>query len=160
MNKLKELKNWCYYEIYNTFIYYMWRNPKRILLNFWHFRKEIYNFRDFDYSYNFELFIKSLKLTAEGIKNRERISSYQDVSTEILRFIELYDSLTEKNTTYLEKVNCDFNKLLSPLDKENNNVVEYTPEEWKQLLENSNKLYKKDLDEYLNILSNFQDWWD
>lgn len=74
----------------------MWRIKEffRGIGNFWKFRKEIYKFRSWDYEHNMELFIKSLKITAENIKKNKSHVGWEEQVANIYKFIELYNNHT------------------------------------------------------------------
>lgn len=140
--------------------YYFWKNPKRIILNFWRFRKEISGFRDFDYHYNFSLFNKSLEITANAIDKRELIMSHKEVHDEIKRLIELYDRLCN-DTLYFEEAGGDWCKI--KFDVVDNKLIdkkEYSQNAYDEIRKNGKKLYEKDLEEFGELIKKFPKWWD
>lgn len=148
------------YKIWLNIRYYLWKNPKRIVLNFWRFSKLVYKFRDFDYHYNFALFNKSLEITANAINKRELIESHKEVHDQIKRFIELYDRITN-DTIYFEEAGGDWDRIT--FDIEDNKLIDtksYTDEEYTKLREKSHKLYENDLKEFGILIKNFPSWWD
>lgn len=151
--KLGKLKFWLQYKLWVEINYYLWRNPKRIVMNFWNFRKEIYNFRDFDYSYNFALFNKSLLLTAEAINKRGLVTKHKEVHDEIKRFIELYNKIQD-DVDYFEIAGGDWDKV--GLNVKNG----YNDKEWNEIRKKERKLKEKDLEELSKIIKNFEKWWD
>jgi len=156
---------------WTSFTWYIWRGPIRFLdrlWNFWRFRKEIFNFRSWDYTYNFELFIKSLEFTADGISKREIITDHQETSSDINRFIFLYNK--QVNDNYFEEAGGDYNRLLfatKPIPNtdmyeliEDKSENSYTIEQRNEIRKNADILRSKDFDEMIEVFKKFQEWWD
>lgn len=57
--------------------------------NLWKFRKVVWDFRPYDYSFNLDLLIESLKLTSPHLRNGITLSGPDDADN-IDRFIELH----------------------------------------------------------------------
>jgi hypothetical protein len=84
----------------------------------------VWNFRDWDYSYNLNLFIKTLELTLESIKNSYEVEEDKNKKIkDIERVIELINNITTDN--YLERVSKKYDKNFSDLI----NVEYETPDE-------------------------------
>ena len=67
----------------------LYHNIKNGLYNFWYFRKEIWEFRNWDYGYNMDLLFKSLEATADCLEHGITESGVQDAK-DIKEFIRLY----------------------------------------------------------------------
>lgn len=111
----------------------MWKNIKYGIRNFWKFRKVIWNFRDWDCSYNLDILRLSLVFTRDGIHNRKIIEDYKEVFDEINEFLELtdgkkfFDVCNEWNN-YLNRseikfTKCANNKELFELNVKNNSNI-------------------------------------
>lgn len=127
---------------WHNLTYKCWRRPKMVIHNFWVFRKEIANFRDYDYEYNFSLFNKSLELTANGIDDREVITDHKETADQIRKVIKLYEKICEDN--YYQEI------------EGSNDTIEDKRENYKIAEQNK----QKDIKKYLEELSKFETWWD
>lgn len=146
--------------------YYCLRAPIRIVTNIWYFRKEIIQFRDFDHNYNFDLFIKSLEKTSNGIRKRKIIMESENISNEISRFCELYKRL--RNDDYLEEIGWNWDLVehhWDPIDDENSRLrIEYkkpyTKESWEEFSDKADIVRKKDQEEFFELFKKYERWWD
>tara|TARA_R110000796_G_scaffold159388_3_gene276187 strand:- start:12103 stop:12603 length:501 start_codon:yes stop_codon:yes gene_type:complete len=152
----RKVCNWLDWDVWNKLHYNVWRNPKRVVMNFWKFRKEIAEFRDFDYCYNFRLFHKSLEMTAHAIDNRELVESHIVKASSIKRYIELWERIEEDN--YLEQAGRDWEKDNSLSDDKT--IFKYTSEENAEFFRKA-KIYKdNDFRKMLEAFKDYQRWWD
>lgn len=72
-----------YSKIYNNPILLFFKNC-------WKFRKDLSNFREYDYRYNLDLFLSSLKITRDFMLSKEAVSlDSLENSREIQKFIDL-----------------------------------------------------------------------
>ena len=146
--------------------YTIWRKPKRIISNFWYFRKEIADFHGWDYNYNFNLFIKSLEKTANTIESNDIIVDAKETADSIRKFCNLYKRYIEDN--YIEEAGCNWDNVkmkFVPIPGDENlrelkYERDYTEEEWKEFREKSNELRQKDFDEMIEEFKKFETWWD
>ena len=74
---LRNFKYWCL-------------QPYIFLWNVWHFRKEMWRFRQWDHMFNLEVFLRSLELTAQHLDSEDCVTSCgHDDAAEIRKFINL-----------------------------------------------------------------------
>jgi hypothetical protein len=128
------------------------------LLNFWRFRKEIYNFRNYDYVYNMQLFTKSLEFTAKQIGTHKHYKSHEQTQKDINRFIELSNKLIQDN--YLDLAHESFQ--IVSTDKS----LDYTRNQTEDMLirrkltSEADTNRQKDFDELIELFKNHRGWWD
>jgi hypothetical protein len=65
LKRLNRYETW-WYKTYDTIRY----GVPRFFKNVWTFRKEMYEFQDWDYGYNLDLFKRSLELTADYLETK------------------------------------------------------------------------------------------
>jgi len=159
-----KLKKW-FDKTQNNIHYYCWKNPKRIVYNFWYFRKEIYYFRDFDYTYNFDLFIKSLERTANTIDSNEVIVNHKETADSIRNFCKLYKRYI--NDGYIEEAGCNWDNISFSFEPiEGSDLLElksdskYSEEEMKEFYKKADILRKKDFGALVEEFKKFETWWD
>jgi len=109
MKILKKLKT----EIIDIFDYIRYRiieptydffryNLPYLIKNIWYFRKELYNFRSWDYSYNLQFLKRTLERTLICIENGNEVDESRLVKVnKIKRTIELLDNKLSDN--YMEQ---------------------------------------------------------
>ena len=161
LSKFKKFTNWLEYDVWNNIHYYSWRNPKRIVYNFWYFRKEIYNFRDFDYNYNFELFIKSLDRTADNIESSDMVVDANETAESIRNFIRLYKKHVDDD--YMEEAGLDWDNFRLehlPYAPGITTKSTYTDVEYREFRDKADALRKKDFDLLITEFKKFERWWD
>lgn len=152
-------------EIRDYFYYYCWKNPKRISTNLIYFFKVVYNYRDFDYTYNFDLFIHSLERTADAIDKRKIIQSHKEHADSIKNFIRLYKKLRDDD--YIEEAGCNWDNInfkFTPITNSDcfamSKESTYTKEEMEKFHEDADILRSKDFEEMINEFKKYQRWWD
>jgi hypothetical protein len=135
------------------------KNLYRFVKNIYNFRKEIYYFRPFDYSYNLQIFQRSLILTKDFIKDdgSEIEESRNKKVDKMNRTIELLDSAIHDN--YMEQAEDILGIDFVYSDKENSN----------RILKLSEEIQNKSWNELWGIIKgsgNLHDgtdircWWD
>lgn len=139
------------------------------LKNFWYFRKEIYEFRWYDYQFNLDLFRKSLEYTADETElkgntcGKDKMISrmrlvvdliYNIRSDEFIEQAERENKYVLDSEWYLEKVpGTNYSRMI---DGPN-----HDPEKAKLVIERANQLEQKNWEEIFDILkSDMQSWWD
>jgi len=158
----------------NNISYYGWRNPKRIVYNFIYFFKVVYKYRDFDYTYNFDLFIHSLERTAKAIDKHEIIVDHKETANSITEFIRLYKKQVEDD--YFEEAGGDYTKVgfnFEPMESKTNDYGEpyyemkqkvgseyYTAEEKEEIHKQADILRKKDELALVEAFKLYATWWD
>lgn len=81
MSLIRKIRGWIFC---NSFI--------RFIKNCWRFRKDLSTFREFDYKYNLDLFLTSLKITRDFMASDNVVSlDALTRSEEIQRFIDLIE---------------------------------------------------------------------
>ena len=107
LEKLNTHNTWWY-----KLLYFFRRGLPNFFKNLWYFRKELWNFRGWDYSFNLELFAKSLEKTAEylevyGIEiDSSRIKKVQKIK----RVVELLKRV--KESSYLESAEQELGEII------------------------------------------------
>ena len=131
---------------YKTYEVFRYKLPL-FFRNIWYFRKELWDFRGWDYTFNLQLFARSLEKTAEVLKDGNEIDKTRLKKVEkIERVIHLieriknnnYTSDAEKELGELKNVSSWFVKDDSPEEKEHNRKVfersaEIEEQEWNEL---------------------------
>ena len=70
----------------------------RFLKNLWYFRKQLWEFRSWDFTYNLDMFARSLNMTAECLQNGNEIESSRFKKVEkIKRVVELLNNFSNCN---------------------------------------------------------------
>ena len=136
--------------IYNARRFYrekirvIWRRPMLFFKNIWRFRKQMWNFGAFDYSYNVDLFKRSLEITRDFMRSDKAVAANafetaEEIQT-FLNLLEKYDNSFEMASRYCkmgdgdsfllwkswdqmteeEKINShNFTNVLDQMEKEN-----------------------------------------
>jgi hypothetical protein len=162
----KKFTNWLYWKVWNNIDYYCWRNPKRIVYNFIYFFKVVYNYRDFDYSYNFEMFHKSLERTANAIDTKEIIVDHKETADSIREYIRLWKKLQDDN--YIEEAGCNWNNInfrFEPVEDDDElfemkRDSSYSKEEMQEFHKQADTLRKKDFELMIEAFRKYEQWWD
>ena len=103
------------------------------LSNFWHFRKEIWNFRTWDYRYNLNLFSRSIELTADALeKYGNEVEEMRQKRVNSMRLFVWYVQNMDNAVELAEKE-------LGPMKRR-------PYEDWFEKQEDGNFLYKPDED--------------
>ena len=68
----------------------LFRNILHGVLNFWRFRREVWNWRGYSWEYDYDLFMRGLELTAEHIADHKRHTCWQESVTEIEITLNMY----------------------------------------------------------------------
>jgi hypothetical protein len=169
LTKFKKFTNWLD-DKRNSIHYYCWRNPKRIVYNFIYFFKVVYKYRDFDYSYNFELFHKSLERTANAIDTKEIIVDHKETADSIREYLRLWNKLQDDN--YVEEAGCNWNNVsfrfepLEDKDENGDNYFEmkrdssYSNEEMDNFHKQAEILRQKDFELMIEAFKKYPSWWD
>lgn len=127
----------------------MWR-IKNIwigIVNFWRFRKEVYNFRNWDYDYNMNLFLKSLEITADGIEKEKAHENYQKYVKDIRSFISDYKNYDDTEIHYPE-----YDEVLANPIRDNAKTRDMA-NTWNKVEENN---YNTTMD---FLKDNMRNWW-
>jgi hypothetical protein len=168
---------------YKTYEFFR-RDLPYFLENIWFFRKELYAFRSWDYSYNLDLFRRSLEKTVDTIENHgheveeSRIKKVEKMK----RAIQLFNNV--RNDEYIRVAEKELGELKNSdwlwddredTDEErihNGNVFERAREieisEWKELwliihgqdMKEYSKIYNSKTDEEKREESVWSDWFD
>ena len=161
-----------FYLIYDLFRYEI----PYFLKNIWSFRKELWEFRWYDYSYNLNMFRRSLEITSKKIEvdgneideTRLKKVAKMNRAIQILSNIRssVYIEMAEKELGELKNMNWDFEEIPDKpgysklVDNENQNDVnhnrmvykrsdEIESQEWKELW----KIFEgQDHSEYIKIM--------
>ena len=116
LNKIAMHNTW-WYALYEMFRY----NIPNFFKNVWLFRKQLYNFYAFDYTYNLQLFKRSLELTLNVIKDGNESDIIRNKKIEkIKRAIELLSNFIDDN--FLEQAEKELN-------------LEYIVKDWEFVIE-------------------------
>ena len=139
------------------------------IYNFWFFRKVIWDFRWWDYTFNLELFSKSLKLTSKMIQEKGTHEDSTKKVFEINRVIELIDKV--QSADFIEQAEREIgheidtdrkfekipgkNSYRMIKSRNHNAVLE------RKVFELSDKLEKENWELIWKKLNNeMQNWWD
>lgn len=92
-DSIQDIKDFFVYTIWRNGIYEFIYNIKHAILNCWNFRKQLWQFRQYDYEFAVLMFSRSLELLKESIKNghEERRSA----NKKIQRIDELIELLAK-----------------------------------------------------------------
>lgn len=144
------------------------RKIKRFLINLWEFKKELWRFRKFDYSFNVDLFCKSILLSADFIDeygneiNETRLPKVRQMRR-FVQLVEDYRNALElaqkelgkewqfsKNLLENHSLVCDPNETNTEISNKSTEI------EKKCLAEIQDILFNENCENGKNILS----WWD
>ena len=163
--KWNKFTYWLEFDVWNSITYYCWRNPKRIVYNFIYFFKVVYKYRDFDYCYNFDMFLHSLERTANAIHKREIIVEHKETADSMRNFIRLYKRYIDDN--YMEEAGCNWDNVqfnFEPIEGkdlfEMKRESSYTDEEMDSFRTKAQELREKDFNEMIEEFKKFEGWWD
>ena len=170
----KSLKRlaWQQSFIYKSYALFRYDIP-RFIKNIWLFRKGLWKYEWFDYTYNLILFKRSLEITCENLEkyghevNEHRLLKIQKMK----RVIELLDNHIKDN--YFERIKNKYNVDIEKFSDEHfKEVRELENKEWFEIWEiiritdsynKFNELYKKGSDinweDYFDG-SDMRGWWD
>jgi|SaaInlV_125m_DNA_1040241.scaffolds.fasta_scaffold09865_10 hypothetical protein len=164
-SKFQKFKTWLEFDVWNSITYYCWRNPKRIVYNFIYFFKVVYNYRDFDYSYNFEMFHKSLERTANAIDTKEIIVDHKETADSIREYIRLWKRLQDDD--YVEEAGCNWDNVnlrFEPIKDEDlfemKSDSSYSEEEMNEFYKKAKVLREKDFELMIEAFKKYEQWWD
>lgn len=140
------------------------RNIRKGLWNFWFFRREIWNFRDFDYSYNLDLFRRSLLPLQARLKDGITMSGPEDAKS-IQRFLDATDDtqfwdVCEEYKKHLRSIEfrpiegTDMYELFSAED------TSIPPQRKKQLIKRIYKWEEARWKRAITELSKMRGWWE
>jgi len=107
LKRLNRHGTW-WYKTYEFFRYDIWR----FFGNIWRFRKELYDFYPWDYSYNLSLFRRSLELTGDYLENKgieENTSRIKKVA-KIREAIVLLKNI--RKDSHIDKAEAELGKLV------------------------------------------------
>ena len=137
-----------WYKTYEVFRY----NLPNFFRNLWWFRKELYNFRGWDYTHNLNLLSRSLEKTLIVLEKGNEISSSRLKKVEKMRrVIEIIKGIDESN--YIDRAQKELGELKNLHGWFNG--VEDTPEELehnRKVIELSHQLEKDEWNELFDIL--------
>ena len=179
LKRLSRQQTW-WYKTYEFFR----RDLPYFLENIWFFRKELYAFRSWDYSYNLDLFRRSLEKTVNTIEiyGHEVDESRFKKVAKIKRAIQLIENV--RNDNYVDKAEKELGKRLHVdwewIDKEdteeeklhNKKIFERAREiedsEWKELwsiiqgqdVNEYSEIYNSKTDEEKEDGGVWNDWFD
>ena len=137
---------------YKTYEVFRYKIPM-FLKNVWYFKKELWRFRGWDYTFNLEMFARSLEKTVHTLEfyGNEVESTRNKKIQKIKRVIEIiknidesrYINLAEKELGELKNKDAWFDDVEdTPEEKEHN----------KKVFDRSNELEKQDYEELWQIL--------
>jgi hypothetical protein len=170
-DSLKTIKrhNTWWYKTYKTVRY----DLPRFFKNIWRFKKELYEFQSWDYSYNLLIFKRSLELTADYIEKKgiEVSSSRCKKVAMMRRAIEIIGK--QRTCDYIEEAEA----ILGPLSYQENIFDDTRTEEEslhdRKVYDLSDKLERQDWKELFKILEgqnyksydekkhgDFEEWFD
>lgn len=129
---------------------------KYFFINIWRFRKQLSEFRAFDYQYNLNIYIRSLEITRDFMNSEKALSSSaKEVAQEIDYTLQLFDDyknhieIAEKELGYT--FGDDF--LVDQSEEEQqktkallNKIEEIEEDSWNEAFDNMKK--------------NMRKWWD
>ena len=148
LKTLSRHQTW-WYKIYEVFRYKI----PMFLKNVWYFKKELWRFRGWDYTFNLEMFRRSLEKTVHTLEfyGNEVESTRNKKIQKIKRVIEIIKNIDESR--YIDLAEKELGELKNKdawFDD-----VEDTPEEKehnKKVFDRSNELEKQDYEELWQIL--------
>jgi hypothetical protein len=170
---IKKIKNrhgklWQFYSFFRYDI-------KRFLKNFWYFRKHLYEFRPWDYSYNLNIFAASLEKTADFIEvhGMEIDETRLKKVAAMRRAVQIMKNISERD--YLELAEIESGKELisrgfnfEPIDKTNEDgeklfqlIDDLTEEEKshnRSIYKLSEEIEKRELLELANLIKGQDDY--
>lgn len=179
LKKLSMQQTW-WYKTYEFFR----RDLLHFLKNIWYFRKELYNFRSWDYSYNINLFRRSLEKTVYTIEHygyevdKSRLKKVEKMKRAIQLMNNVcsdeYVTTAEKELGELRNIDSIWDNKKSTEEEKNHNkkifkrAKEIESSEWKELC---SIIQGQDINEYINKRKNsdpdlsdemhsFDDWFD
>lgn len=117
-------------------------------MNLWHFRKEMWRFRGYDYGFNLSLFSRSLELTAKFMRSDKTVS---DNCIEAAGQIDIFLALLEDHKRHLELAEKELGVSIFSSNKEEVNKIASLS----QRIEEDR--WEKALDFLKN---NMRNWWD
>lgn len=163
LRTLRRHQTW-WYKIYELFRYKL----PLLFKNIWYFRKELWDFRGWDYTFNLQLFARSLAKTAEVLKDGNEIDKTRLKKVEkIQRVIYLIERIKTEN--YISDAENELGKLKnisswfkdddSPEEKEHNRKVferssEIEQQEWNELW---TILRGQNIQEYKDLMDSLSD---
>lgn len=144
---------------YKTYEVFRYKIPM-FLKNIWYFRKELWRFRGWDYTFNLEMFSRTLEKTVHTLEfyGNEVESTRNKKIQKIKRVIEIIKNIDESR--YIDIAEKELGELKNKGGFFDN--VEDTPEEKehnKKVFERSTELEKLDFEELWQILKG-QDYED
>ena len=165
LDKFSRRQTWWY----KTYAIFRYKIPM-FFENIWFFRKQLWEFRSWDYSYNLRLFGRSLEKTVHTIEHHGQeveIARMKKV-TKMKRAIEIMNSFSESN--YTERAEQELGEIKnlggwmegredSPEESEHNRKVfelsrKIEDNEWNELWE---ILKGQNHQEYIDLLNNLSD---
>ena len=132
------------------------RNPFFMFLrNVWLFRRELWNFRKFDYKYNLDLFCRSLEITRDFLASEDAIAEPAPQNAEEIEdFLEAIDNFHNHVEIGMEELGYDFSPLFGHGSEEE-------MEKDKALLDKIHKVEEDSWERAMDILKNrMRHWWD
>lgn len=165
MKRMNRYETW-WYKIYELFRYKI----PTFIKNIWFFRKSLWEFRGWDYTFNISLFARSLEKTCEVLQKGDEVRTTRMKKVEkIKRLVEIVDIIRE--SSYISKAVEE----LGELKRVNEwwlSDEEHTPEENehnRKVFDRANEIEKElweefwiilkgqNLDEYGELLKNTPD---
>lgn len=152
IRKIVKRQRW-WYKTYDFFRY----NLPNFIRNFWYFRKELWQFRSWDYSYNLMLFRRSLEKTANTIEvyGNEIDEPRLKKVAKMKRAIELLNNI--RSSTYIEMAESELGEIKTyewefkeieetdsnPLGEKNEALYELIDKETDSEKEHNSKVYSR-----------------
>ena len=139
----------------------MLRKITRFLKNIWKFKRELWYFREYDYSFNIQLFCKSLLLTADFIEK----NGYEVDETRLLkvkqmrRFVKLVEDYDRTLDIAESELGIEWNTYNSDnsMKTKNREIIKKSFEIEENIInEIQDILFNENFKNGKNILS----WWD
>lgn len=153
IEKFRETKIWLRHEVLPVF-----KAPFYFIENIWLFRKQLWRFRVWDYSYNLKIFMRSFELTAEALESKYAFSERaKKDAKDIRKFIQLleiyHDPFCEAERLTGKKFNSLFceafgENFLIESDKTDGSLKNKTKEE--------QELAKKEYENFSEIVQNVE----
>ena len=139
------------------------KNIYRGFENFWYFRREIWNFRWWDYQYNLDLFSRSIEMSARETKKRGMAENSKERAEQMFSFVSNVKKL--QASEFIADAEQILNHKISDftiVDGKFSHVdPEYDPEKESRVFALSINLEEKNWDDmWRNIKENMQSWWD
>lgn len=133
----------------------MFRKIKYGIKNVIAFLPLVWRFRPWDYQYNVDILVKSLRMTAKYIHDRDRHIGSKDLAAEINRGCDILEK------DFVDLFPDDETKLVFTDSDDNNVRVEIdASEKWVRVSNKLNLWHNARLHTLGKIFKNYESWWD